>query len=101
MIELMMLFFRKVCRVPEDRFRGKVCIHPHLDTRRAERYWAKISGISLRQFNKPLMAVSRASLQKRDTLPMGTFSILIGDVYTRSKIKGWIEGLNFWGNKGG
>lgn len=101
MIELMMLFFRKICKVPESKFRGKLFIHPNLDARRAERYWSKISGIGLRQFNKPLIAVSRASLQKRDTLPMGTFSVLIGDVYTCSKIKGWIDGLSFWSNKGG
>jgi len=93
MIRLIMLFFRKVCKVPEAKFRGKVFIHPHLNIKKAEKYWSKISSIPLKQFNKPLLAVSRASKGKRDTLPMGTFSIFIGDVYTCSKIKGWIEGL--------
>ena len=31
MIALMMCFFRKVCQVPELKFRGVVHIHPHLD----------------------------------------------------------------------
>ncbi len=101
MIKIMMLFLKKVCKVPTDKFRGKVFIHPHLDVKKAERYWSGISGISLRQFNKPLLAVSRASRQKRDTLPTGTFSILIGDVYTCSKIKGWIKGLSNWAKSGG
>ena len=92
----MMLFFRRVCNVPESKFRGKVCIHPHLNIRAAERYWSGISNIPLKQFNKPLLAVSRASKNKRDTLPMGTFSILMGDVYTCSRIKGWIDGLSSW-----
>ncbi len=96
MIKLMMLFFRKVCKVSENKFRGKISIHPHLNIRKAERYWSKISGIPLKQFNKPLLAISRASQGKRDTLPLGTFMILIGDVYTCSKIKGWIEGLGNW-----
>lgn len=101
MIKLMMLFFRKVCKVPESKFRGKVCIHPHLNIKAAERYWSGISKISLNQFNKPLLAVSRSSKGKRDTLPMGTFSILMGDVYTCSRIKGWIEGLSSWALAGG
>lgn len=99
MIKLMMLFFRQVCKVPEPKFRGKVAIHPHLAVRKAEVYWSKISGIPLRQFNKPLLAVSRASKGKRDKLPFGTFSILIGDVYTCSKIKGWIIGLGSWSKR--
>src|SRR3989338_621457 len=96
MIRLIMLFFRKICKVPESKFRGKVFIHPHLDVKQAEKYWSRIGMIALKQFNKPLLAISRASKRKRDTLPMGTFSIVIGDVYTCSKIKGWIEGLSSW-----
>lgn len=96
MIRLMMVFFRTICNVPESKFRGKVFIHPHLNAKAAEKYWSDISGISLKQFNKPLLAVSRASKGKRDSLPRGTFSILIGDVYTCSRLKGWIDGLSEW-----
>lgn len=96
MIKLIMRFFREACKIPEAKFRGKVAIHPHLHVRKAERYWSGVSSIPLEQFNKPLLAVSRASKQKRDTLPFGTFSILIGDVYTCSKIKGWIDGISGW-----
>jgi hypothetical protein len=96
MVRLMMLFLRKVCKISESKFRGKVFIHPHLDVKRAEKHWSDISGIPLSQFNKPLLAVSRASKGRRDTQPLGTFSILIGDVYSCSKIKGWIEGLGDW-----
>ncbi|MDD5136764.1 MAG: hypothetical protein PHN63_05395 [Candidatus Omnitrophica bacterium] len=101
MIKLMMLFFRKICKVPESKFRGKVCIHPHLNVKAAERYWSNISKIPLKQFNKSHLAVSRASKGKRDTLPMGTFSIRMGDVYTCSRIKGWINGLSNWTLVGG
>ncbi|MFA5094816.1 MAG: hypothetical protein WC512_06205, partial [Candidatus Omnitrophota bacterium] len=80
MINLMMVFFKKVCKVRQDKFRGGVHIHPHLDRKKAEKYWSEVSGIPLNQFHKTNIAVSRASRQKRDTLPLGTFKIVICDV---------------------
>ena len=96
MIKLMMRFLIRVCKLPLSRLRGRVNIHPHLDIRAAEKYWSKISGIPLKQFHVPLLAVSRASKQKRKTLPHGTFRIVISDVALCSKIKGWIEGMKQW-----
>ncbi|MBU4376168.1 MAG: hypothetical protein KKD29_01670 [Candidatus Omnitrophica bacterium] len=96
MIKLIMLFFREICKVPEGKFRGKIFIHPHLNVKEAEKYWSNVSGISLAQFNKPLLAISKSSLGKRDTLPFGTFSVMIGDVYVCSRIKGWIQGMSKW-----
>ncbi len=100
MIGFMMLFFRRVCNVPENKFRGSVNIHPHLDIRKAEEHWSEISGIPLTQFHKPLLAVSKASKGKRDNLPLGTFRIVISDVYICSRIKGWIDGLKSWAEDG-
>ena len=96
MIKLMMDFFRKVCKVPEGKFRGRVNIHPSLSVNEAQQYWASVSKISLRQFHKPLLAVSRSSQQKRKTLPLGTFRIIISDVIICSRLKGWINGLKSW-----
>lgn len=98
MIALMMEFFRKVCAVPQEKFRGVVHIHPHLDSKRAEKFWSKVSGIPLTQFHKTQFGVSIASKQKRDTLPLGTFGIIICDTRLQSRIKGWIEGIAKWGN---
>lgn len=96
MIKLMMEFFRKVCRVPENKFRGRVNIHPHLNIKRAEHYWSTISDIPLKQFHRPLIAVSRSSQGKKDSLPLGTFRVVISDVILCSRIKGWIEGISNW-----
>ena len=98
MIRLMMPFLLKVCKVSPERLRGKVNIHPHLDIKAAERYWSKISGIPRKYFYKPLLAVSKASKQKRKTLPYGTFQIILSDVIICSKIKGWIDGIKNWGD---
>lgn len=100
MIALMMKFFRNICGVPEKKFRGAVNIHPHLDKEKAVKFWSKISGIPVKQFHKTQIAVSKASKHKRDTLPLGTFRIVISDVRLQSKIKGWIQGLGKWGNIG-
>ena len=96
MIRLMMRFLVEICKVPQDKFRGRVNIYPTLDIKTAECYWSKISGISREQFHKPLVAVSRASKHKRKTLPYGTFRIIISDVYLCSKMSGWIKGLKSW-----
>ncbi len=96
MIKLMMLFLTKVCNVPRRKIRGRVNIHPHLDIKSATEYWSNISKIPIKYFHKPLLAVSRASKQKRKTLPYGTFRIVISDVFLCSRIKGWIEGLKNW-----
>lgn len=96
MVALMMRFFREVCRVPEKKFRGLVHIHPHLDVQRAEKFWSDISGIPVRQFHKTQFGVSRASKHKRDTLPLGTFRIVVCDTRLKAKIKGWIEGIEKW-----
>jgi len=93
MIKLMLRFLKEVCHIKNAKLRGRVNIHPGLDAVKAQRYWADISGIPLKQFHKPLLAVSKASKQKRKTLPYGTFRIIISDVVLCSKIKGWIEGL--------
>lgn len=96
MIKLMMLFLTEVCNISRRKIRGRVNIHPHLNIKLATKYWSSISKISIKYFHKPLLAVSRASQQKRKTFPYGTFRIVISDVFLCSRIKGWIEGLKNW-----
>ncbi len=96
MIKLILYFLRAVCKVTMSKIRGRVNIHPSLDIKDADKYWSKVTGIPLKQIYSPLLAVSRASKQKRKTLPYGTFRIIISDVTLCSKIKGWIEGMKYW-----
>ncbi|MCD6539983.1 MAG: hypothetical protein J7K37_04705 [Candidatus Omnitrophica bacterium] len=98
MIRLMMRFFREICKIPESKFRGCVHLHPHLDGRKAMRFWSKESGIPLKQFHRLQTAISKASKNKRDSLPLGTFRIIISDTRLQSKIKGWIKGIERWAN---
>ncbi|MFH1841297.1 MAG: hypothetical protein ABH800_00825 [Candidatus Nealsonbacteria bacterium] len=91
MIQLMMRFFRKCCKVPESKFRGHIHIHPHLDEKKALKYWHNISGIPINQFFKTSTQQSKKSKNKKDTLPFGTFNITICNTELFLKIKGWIE----------
>ena len=90
-IQIMMRFFRDICHVPEEKFRGYLHIHPHLDYKNAEKHWSKIAGIPLRQFYKTYRIVSKASKQKKDSLPYGTFEIYVNNKELLLKLQGWTE----------
>ena len=93
MIKIMMAFFRKVCKVPEEKFRGYIHIHPHLNHIEAEKYWSKITNISLKKFFKTYRKVNISSKNKKDTLPFGVMDIYICDTKLFLKISGWSDGI--------
>lgn len=93
MMRLMMLFFRKVCHVPESKFRGYIHIHSHLNHTAAEKYWSHVTGIPTKQFFKTYRKKSIASVSKKDNLPFGTFDVYVCDTQLFLQIQGWIEGI--------
>jgi len=93
LIKIMKRFFVEVCEVPEYKFRGHIYLHPHLDASRAEKYWSDISEIPRGQFFKTTQQHNRASKNKKDSLPFGTFSLGVYDTKLFLKIKGWMEGI--------
>lgn len=92
LVQMMMHFFKMTCQVSDDKIKGQVLLHPHLDASRAEKYWSKISGIPLSQFQKTSQQHNKASKGKKDTLPMGTFTIGIYDTSLFLRIMGWMDG---------
>lgn len=90
-IRIMMRFLREVCGVDEARFRGHIHTFAHADINKTEKYWSQITGIPRNQFFKTYIKPSSASLQKRDTLPFGTFDICVSDTKLFLTIMGWIE----------
>jgi len=93
LIKIMMKFFKNICNVPKERFRGHIHLHPHLDPAGAEEYWNKISGIPLGQFFKTSQQHNKASKNKKDSLPYGTFSIYVCSTELFLKIMGWMDGI--------
>ncbi len=90
-IKVMMEFFRKECAVPEEKFRGHIHTHSHLNAKRAEEYWSHATGIPLRQFFKTYSKPSVASKNKKDSLPYGTLEVCICDTKLFLRIQGLTE----------
>lgn len=91
MIQIMMKFFRLVCKVPEHKLRGYIHIHPHLDHVQAEKYWSDVAGIPVGQFFKTYRKINISSKNKRKTLPYGVLDIYILDTKLFLTITGWAE----------
>lgn len=96
-IRIMMRFFKEVCEVPPEKFRGHIHTFSHLNAKKAEKYWSEISGIPQKQFYKTYSKPSIASKGKKDSLPYGTFDIYVCDTRVFLTIKGWIERLAEFG----
>lgn len=92
-IKVMMRFFKEVCEVPDTKFRGHIHTFSHLNQTEAETYWSNVSGIPRKQFFKTYTKSSKTGLQKRDSLPYGTFQIYVCNTELYLKLMGWIQGL--------
>lgn len=92
-IKIMMKFFKQVCKVPSEKFRGHINTFEHNDIKKTEKYWSDISGIPLEQFFKTYKKNSVASLHKRNTLPNGTLQIYVLDTSLYFRIMGWMDYL--------
>lgn len=90
-IKMMVRFLREICNVPENKFRGHIHTFTHADVEKTEKYWSQITGIPRKQFYKTYIKPSSASLQKRKTLPFGTFDLSVNDTKLFLTIMGWIE----------
>lgn len=98
-IKIMVRFFRKVCNVPETKFRAGIHTFAHADIEKTEQYWSEITGIPRSQFYKTYVKPSAASLQKRNSLPFGTLDVYVCDTKLFLTIMGWIEKVKTLINK--
>ncbi len=92
-IKIMMKFFREVCMIPENKFRGHVHTFEGADINADEQYWSEISRIPRKHFYKTYAKQSTASKHKRKTLEHGTFQIYVHDSDFFFKLMAWIDYL--------
>lgn len=90
-IKIMARFLREVCKVPESKFRGQIHTFAHANIDKTKKYWSNITGIPQKQFYKTYVKPSSASLNKRKTLPFGTFDLSVNDTKLQLTIFGWME----------
>lgn len=65
-IRMAMKFFREIIGVPEEKFRCHVHTFSHLNAKKCERYWSRVTKIPLHKFHKTYSKPSIASQGKRD-----------------------------------
>jgi len=88
MINLIMRWFREICKVPEKKFRVTLHIHNLHCRPKIENYWSNITGIPLSQFYKT--QVKPTTLRyRRNPLYNGTCAVSISSKDFFRKIKGW------------
>ncbi len=92
MIKFMMRWFRKICKVPEKKFRIALHIHKLHCRKDIENYWSQITGVPLDQFHKT--QIKPTSLKHRkNKLYNGTCNIIICSKDLFRRIKGWRLGF--------
>lgn len=92
MIIFIMRWFRKICKVPEEKFRIALHIHELYCKKDVENYWSKITNIPLAQFHKT--SIKPTSLKHRkNRLYTDTCAIRISNIDLLRKIKGWRRGF--------
>lgn len=94
MIKVMMRFFREICNVPEDKFRGHIHTHSSSNIKQSLKYWSEVTNIPVRQFYKTYCVPSISSKGKSNSLPNGTLDIHICSSELYLKIMGWIKGIS-------
>jgi len=92
MIKLIMEWFRKICKVPEEKFRITIHMHELFCRKDIEKYWAKLTHVPLSQFYKT--QIKPTSLRyRKNPLYNGTCAIRIENRDLFRRIKGWKFGF--------
>lgn len=95
LIKFMADWFRKFCRISEERLRGAVWLHEGLDEKKARSYWAKLVDIPESKFHKTYIARNKEGSKKirKNIHQFGVFSLRLSDAKIHRKIMGWIAGV--------
>jgi len=92
MIELMIKWFRLICRVPEKKFRIALYIHTLHCRKDIEEYWSDVVQIPLSQFHKTQIKPTSLG-HRKNPLYNGTCNIIICNKDLFRKMEGWRMGI--------
>lgn len=88
----MMKWFRKICKVSDQKFRAQLHLHSGQNEKAIKIYWSEITGISIPQFHKSHIK-KEGTGHRKNILYNGTLKIGICNLNLLYKIQGWIEGF--------
>ena len=89
LIQFMMDWFRKVCKVPEYKFKAYLNIHSGQDERKVKKFWSKITKIPISQFGKTYIKPEGVGF-KKNILYNGTIRVVICNKDLLYRILAWI-----------
>jgi hypothetical protein len=92
-IQFVLKWLREICNVREEKIKVHLRVHPDVNRKDAETYWAKLTRIPIAQFHNTTMKISGSGGRKYTKLGTGIATITVCDTNLHYKIKGWIEGL--------
>jgi len=93
-VAVMMVFFRQICKVPEEKFRAQLTVAPGVSIDGAVRFWSALTRIPTDHFTKTYSKLSRSSKRKRPhRLPYGTIQVRIFNTALFYRIMGWIQAM--------
>lgn len=94
LVRMYMRFLREILKVPDERIRMHIHIHPNCSQQRAIQFWSKLTHLSKENFHITRQ-VSRASRGKRPKrmLPHGTLDIRVHRRQLFFRVLGLIDGL--------
>ncbi len=90
LIKFMMDWFRKVCKVPEYKFKAYLNIHSGQDEVKIKKFWSKITKVPLSQFGKTYIKPEGVGF-KKNILYNGTIRIIICNKDLLYRILAWID----------
>lgn len=93
LIKIMMRWFRKICKVPEEKLKIHIYIHEVYQNENCENFWSEITGIPVSKFGKTTYKPSPHKVKKNLDYK-GLCRIDICNVVLFRKIMGWQQGIS-------
>ena len=88
MIKIYLVFLRRVCGVDERRLRIYLYCYANQNTEKLKRFWAKITGVSLRQFTQPYIRKDFKK-EKEGKMPYGLVHVRYADKKLYRQFETW------------
>lgn len=92
-IKFMADWFRKICKVQNEKIRCDLYIHDNLDEIKAKEYWSNLIRVPLEQFRKSYIVKNNTNRLRKVKHIYGVFRITVSDANLNRKIMGWVSGL--------
>ncbi len=91
-VRFMMKWFRKFCRVPEEKLKAYLNIHSGQGEAAIKEFWSDVTGIPTARFGKSYIK-KEGTGHRKNILYNGTIRISICNRDLFHKVQGWIEGF--------